>query len=152
MTRSTRHPERGAPYERTIGAQHLRFAPPDLFVLTLAEDLTKPEAREILDEIHRLTRGGEGYFELVDMRRLRSLQPEARRVGIEPHPPDAAPMLGAAVYGAGFHLRLISSAIQRVLSLMGRGGTLPMAFFDTREEAQAWIDARRPGANPEARR
>jgi hypothetical protein len=133
----------GEPYERAIGAQHLRFEPPDLFVLTLAGEITEAEGREMLDDIHRLTRGGPGYFELVDMTRLRAVRPEARRLITRPPPPGAAPLLGAALHGAGFHMRVIASAIQRVLVMMGHSKVLPMAFVSTRAEAQAWIDARR---------
>jgi hypothetical protein len=138
------HKERGGqPLEKAIGAHSLRWEPPDLFIITLVGDLTGPQAREVLGDIVQYSRGGMGYFELVDLERLGSVSPEARSSLLGPLPPDAAPLIGAAVYGAGFYQRVLVSAMTRALQALRRDNVLPIAFFKTRAEAEAWIDARR---------
>lgn len=145
---SERTGSRGETSGKAIGAQTLRFESPDLFIITLVGEITEAEAREMLGDIRRLTRGGAGYFELVDMTRLRAVPPAVRRVAVEPVQSGMDPILGVAIFGASFHLRVISSAIQRVLRLINHDNLLPLSFFGTRAEAQAWIDARRRSGSP----
>lgn len=65
------------------------------------------------DEIRRLTRGSAGFFEFVDLTRVCTIESGARRFAVQPAPPGAAPVLGAAIYGANFHLRVLSAAMRR---------------------------------------
>jgi hypothetical protein len=72
-----------------IGSHLIRFVPPDLIFLVFNGDVSRDEARRISLFFSERIDGRDGRY-VVDLRRLKSIPPDARReLGAQRNPPRA---------------------------------------------------------------
>lgn len=72
---------------------------------------------------------------LLDFRKVQTLSAEVRRVVGERT--RGMKILGFAMFGASFHMKVIARLVNSAISLF-RNEVIPQEFFDTEQAAQAW--------------
>jgi hypothetical protein len=139
----------GDPYELRIGVHTFRFEPPELYLATLTGDVELPDMTEMLNAVSQFGEGKRRIFGIVDVSRVGSVSLPARKASTQ----IPRNILGLAILGGSFRLRLIISLLNKANSLLRREAPGLLAFFGTEAEARAWIDdyrANHPAGSPEA--
>ncbi len=131
---------------RRIGRHTVIFEPPRLICYVFRGDLS---VQEMVD-VDAFVREETGHLPFVlgvgDLRELGDIPSEARKVGARL---VAQTRFGAlAFFGASFKALIVTKLVLGALRLFTRDH-VPTAFFDTEEQARAWLDGRgRPGGSP----
>jgi hypothetical protein len=103
---------------------------------------TEQDMIAILDACAELA-GGKPFFQLVDLTKVDTLTPAVRRViG------DSAKHMqfrGLAMFGASFQMKVVAKLVNSALVLF-RKSPFPQDFFDTQDQALAWVDQMRARA------
>jgi SpoIIAA-like len=126
---------------RSIGAHSLCLEPPDTLRIVMVGDLSAAEAAALFDTIHDLSNGLSHFFALTDVTGAGGISPGARSIVRERTP--STRLRGTAVFGASFHLRVIATLVAKAVTTVKRDFDAPITFFETEDEARAWIEKRR---------
>lgn len=125
-----------------IGAHHVREELEVIF-LTLVGDVSLQDVKQIVSVIDSLIERHGRYGGVIDIQRLGSFSPDARRVASEWTGSGAS--YGNAFYGGGLTARVLMVLVSRVIQLT-MGSLMPLGFFKTAEEARAWLVVQRERA------
>ncbi|XYI00998.1 hypothetical protein ACMHYB_15100 [Sorangium sp. So ce1128] len=97
----------------------------------------------------RSTRTSPFFFSILDVSGLRTLSGEARALARDET--RNLKMRAAAVFGASYHIRVLSALIQKAAKLLyGDRAGYTVAFFGTEAEARAFVDEQRLLLSPRA--
>jgi len=122
---------------RPAGARfELREEPDGLLVIATDGDVLEDNARALVDAFQRLTDSGREVLVLADARRCGAVAPAARKVYLDGL--RSARLDGIAVFGAGFHIRVMATLIVKSINLLTKRFPL-LVFFETEAEARAWL-------------
>jgi hypothetical protein len=128
-----------AEYRENVGKHTVRFEPPDLIVIAYVGDVIESEVLALNEVSKRLGIGKRWLLSIVDMSRLGSVSPSARRAWMH-----SSPLIRGAVFvGVGSKLRMGLSVLVTAFNLMNRRDGVQVAFVDTEHEARAWVYQRR---------
>lgn len=116
--------------DRKIGRHIVHFTDPDLFHIRFIGDVRGSDFGE-LGEFFREAAGK--IFLLVDATQMGTVSAEARLVKQIPI------SAGSAVFGAPFQARVALSILNKVYMMVNKDQAVPLGFFDTEEEARAWL-------------
>ncbi|HLM75070.1 MAG TPA: hypothetical protein VK459_20310, partial [Polyangiaceae bacterium] len=117
------------------------FEPPDLCVVRFGETLAYEDGRAVYEEELRLAEEHGAIFVLSDLRGVRSITAEARKIAAEL---KASPqILGVANFGVSFRIRVLAKLVVTLRRLAGQQieGFLYMGVDEA--DARAWIAERR---------
>ncbi|MDC3960609.1 STAS/SEC14 domain-containing protein [Polyangium jinanense] len=117
------------------------FEPPDTAVWRFAGDISEAEMRELTSLEKSFIAGRPYLLKLVDLSRIGSVSAGARKAGAEKV--HDVPVLGVAVFGAHFAIRVLADLVVRAGSFIRRIDTVPTRYFATEAEARAWLAERR---------
>jgi hypothetical protein len=125
-----------------LGRHATYFEEPDILFLRLAGPCSEAEGMEINRRHRELGRGKERLFFLVDLEELESIHPNIRKdTG---NVVKEIALRGAALYKASLKARVLAKLILTAANLFRREeDRMPTCFFDTEQEARAWIEERR---------
>jgi hypothetical protein len=105
-------------------------------------DVSASEISRMVAEINRSPLEGECIYTINDMTRMGALDGLARRTSVTA--PIKWRIRGMAFLGAGFGTRVVLTFLNRAFEMITKGTrSTSIAFFDTEEQARAWIDALR---------
>lgn len=114
-----------------------RFEPPDLCVLTFVGSISPEDIREVFTERARLVAGCPHIYMLIDLSRVTSVSPAARKaVGDRS---GGIPVRATAIFGAPFAIRALAALVSRGVQIIkGTRDTL-LSFSTTEAEGRAWL-------------
>ena len=124
-----------------IGSHHVREEL-DVIVLTLVGDVSLQDVKQIVFVIDSVIARHGRYGGVIDIHKMGSFSPEARRVASEWTGSGAS--YGNAFFGGGFTARVLMVLVSRVIQVT-MGKLMPLGFFKTEEEARAWLVAQHAG-------
>jgi len=127
-----------------IGAHSVTREESGLLFVQYVGDLSGPDITSVYDAFEALANGEKDVLVLNDLRRVRDVSAAARRrAGDDPR----AAIFGAvAAFGASFAVRILANVSATAVRVLGVGIKAPVAFFETEDEARAWLaDPRRRG-------
>lgn len=123
-----------------IGSHHAREEGAVL-VLTLVGELSLQDVKQIITALDRLIERHGHYGTLIDMEKLGTFRPDARRLIGEW--PGYRTCYGNALYGGSITARALMTLTVRAIQLFS-GQASPVGFFQTKEEARTWLAAQGP--------
>lgn len=128
--------------EKPFGIQRVRdhtleFEPPDLCVVRFAETVTLNDCYAFMDLQNRLMEQHGGLFQLGDYTRVRSIEPEVRKLSAEGTAPTW--LLGAVSFGLSFHVRVLAKLSFTLRALAKRDMNVRYQMVETEAEARAII-------------
>lgn len=126
------------------------FEEPDTTVWRLIGDISEAEMRALTSLETSLIAGRPHLLKLVDLSRIGSVSAGARKAGAEKV--HDVPVLGVAIFGAHFAIRVLADLVVRAGSMLRRIDTVPTRHFATEAEARAWLAERRALITTEKRR
>jgi len=115
---------------------------PDILRWSLVGDLHVADIERLFAEQLAFSQGKSAIYILVDMTRLETVSPEARRAaarGPELHG-KVMPVKAIAIIGGSFQLRILSKMANTASALLHRTNPMPIDFFDTPQQARDWIE------------
>ncbi|WP_437587235.1 STAS/SEC14 domain-containing protein [Sorangium sp. So ce1000] len=118
----------------------LREDPEGILCFAIEGDISDPMARSIAAVFRRVSDSGRELFVLSDARRVGTLTAGARSALAEEL--RGLRFSGVAVFGASFSLRVVITLASRSVQFF-TGEAYPLAFFDTEDDARAWLLAQR---------
>jgi hypothetical protein len=125
--------------ERIIGSHSVRFEPPDILFLRLTGDVEEAHVMPIMEEFGRYAEELPYLYGLVDMVRMGSITPAARKASaLAKNPENSAVVL----FSASFTHRVIVKLVLKAAQIFS-ASTQPTAMFGTEAEARAWIEEQR---------
>jgi hypothetical protein len=118
------------------------FEEPDILYLQMDGPVSEEEGMEINRRHREFGQGKQRLFFLVDLFNLESIHPAVRKdTG---NIVKELPIRGAALYNASLKAKVVAKLILTAANLFRKEeDKMPIAFFDTEQEARAWIDSRR---------
>jgi hypothetical protein len=127
---------------RYFGQSLFRFEPPDLVFVVGVGEMTPAAISALYDEVDRLVAGKDHLFSIADIRRSAVGSPEVRRIALARG--QLFPFRGTAIIGASGPVGAVASLLFRAFGVLKPAvKDSPVRFFDTEEEARAWIAERR---------
>lgn len=129
-------------HQHQIGRHTTKFEEPDLLFMKLVGDVSNEEVREI-NQAHLTYGQNVPYlFYLIDLSELDNLAPQVRKEASEVV--KVLPLRGTAIYGAPLKAKVLAKLMLTAANMF-RGGKNPnpVEFYDTEEQARAWIEKRR---------
>lgn len=135
-----------------VGAHEIRLEEPDLVFVRNRGSISPEDVAALLAEAHRFAATHGPLVWLVDMAETVDLSPETRKYVA--HSDLFTLIQAAAIYGASFSQRMMTTLVLNVVKLLKLGPAMPeVRFFATEAEARAWLGARRRGpARPQGER
>ncbi|MDI1450985.1 STAS/SEC14 domain-containing protein [Polyangium sp. 6x1] len=128
-----------------IGPHRARFEPPDVIRVRWQGSMNADVFDTLFQWSDELL-GGARHFVISDMTHLDTVSPSARKAAAtDPRSPRIA---GIAIVGASAHMRALMGLFLKALELMYGEGTFRRAFFDSEDEALAWVNAQRAELGP----
>lgn len=114
----------------------------DICRWTFVGDVPEAEMRRLLADQKAIMEGCDRVLLLIDMRKIGSVSPEARKAGAEPSNVNA---IGTAIFGASYHIRVLAKLVTTASSLLRKVKPTdsPVVFYETEKEAMAWLAERR---------
>jgi hypothetical protein len=125
----------------TSSQSTVTFERPDMTVWRFNGDISEQGMRELTHREKQMIEGIPYLLKLVDMRRAGNISAGARKAGAEKV--HEIPVLGVAIFGANFAIRVLANLVVRAGSIMRKIDTVPTMFFETEEEARAWLEKKR---------
>lgn len=124
---------------------HIRFEEPDVAYWCLTGDVTVDDLRGIYDLQLKFCKDKPYILLLVNVREIRSISADARKLAAEGPTPGKTvmPVRASAVFGASFHFRVIGTLIAKAAHLIHRGEDNPTRFFENEADARTWFVKRR---------
>ncbi|AUX30721.1 MULTISPECIES: STAS/SEC14 domain-containing protein [Sorangium] len=126
------HSEDACPFLREDADGILCFA--------IEGDISDEIARSLCAVFRRVWESGREVFVLADARRVGTLTAAARSALAEEL--RGVRFGGVASFGASFSVRVVTTLASRSVQFF-TGEVYPLAFFDTEDEARAWLLAQR---------
>lgn len=121
----------------------LRFEPPDLILATYIGDIDGPHILASEIESVPYLESAPLHFLLLDVSRLTSFSPEARRLAGHSGGKTKSQLRGIAIVGASFHYRVMGTLVSKAANLLYHRQDNPVSFFTNETEARDWIMKRR---------
>lgn len=112
--------------------QEITYEPPDLFVLRFKGDWSLEEATEFYDRIDQVKENVENMKFLVDASGLGNIPPKTRSLATKRSRSLKVEML--AVVGGSAKVRTLGSLLLKMVPQVKKS-----KFFDTEDEARAWL-------------
>lgn len=131
---------RGAGWQ-FIGAHPWRMEPPGILYCSTRGDVSETDVRQLLAALTKCSGPGEPALALINISEMGDLSPAARKAASAP---DRQPQAFTTLFvGATFTQRVVIKLIDKAHHLLARSPSVaPTLFFDTEEEARAWIAQR----------
>lgn len=123
-----------------VNDHRLRFIPPDIMRVWWNGKCSREEFNRIFEYGERCM-GVRRHFVLADVSQLTTVDPKARRQASTDV--RVKRVVGIAMIGTTFHLRVIMSMITRAVEILHNDSRGKMRFFDTEREAFDWITQER---------
>lgn len=117
------------------------FESPDTTVWRFNGDVSEEIMRSLTLREKQLIEGQTYLLKLVDMSGAGTISAGARKAGAEKV--HDVPVLGVAIFGANFAIRVLANLVIRAGSMMRKIDTVPTQFFQTESEGRAWLAQRR---------
>jgi len=108
-------------------------------------DISEEGMRALTHHEKQMIEGIPYLLKLVDMRRAGNISAGARKAGAEKV--HEVPVLGVAIFGANFAIRVLANLVVRAGSIMRKIDTVPTMFFETEAEGRAWLEKKRAEIN-----
>ncbi len=124
-----------------VGRHSIQIEPPDVLRLKLSGDISERDMRGLTDYVHCMTAHLPYTLVLADVSELGDVPASARRVSADLRRP--VPYRGMAFVKASFQTRILMKLVLGAMNQLTRTADNPLAFFDTEEEARAWLRQRR---------
>lgn len=115
---------------------------PDIVNVRYVGALRPEHLNAARDEAASWIRGVPYFFTLLDVTKLGAVSTEARRAMAQ-NGENAKHMRGIAIVGASFHFRALGNMVAKAIAILHRHADNPVRFFETEEEARAWLEERR---------
>lgn len=120
----------------------VEFEPPDTVLVIAGGHVTPEDVQAVTDAIVRIATGKPYILQLVDIRRLESMPPEARAIAEKAG--NRYESRGIACFGGKLLIRtVVGFAARTFVMLSGRASQTPIRFFNTEAQARAWLAERR---------
>ena len=130
------------PNNFVFGKHITYFEEPDIIFMKLTGDVTDAEGLELLRRQRSFAEGRKMLFFLMDDREMAGISPDARKAVAEML--KEIPLYGMANYQAPMKARVVAKLVITAINLFRKdASTNPVVFFDSEEEARAWIAQRR---------
>lgn len=105
--------------------------PPNTIVLRLKGALTEDQAEDLLKRIVELAEGLDEVHHLVDLTNMDDIPPKSRKIAARKLPVNYGKL---ALFGASTRIRVLGGLILKMMPQIRSG-----KFFETEEEARAWL-------------
>ena len=139
---SVAHNRRSDPANLVAGKHVTCFEEPDIIYTKFGGGTSTEDSLELLRRQIEMAQGHKLLFFLIDAENLDTIAPEGRRALAETL--KEIPLRGMAVLKAPLRAKVVIKLVITAINLFRRDAKLnPVAFFDTEEEGQKWIAARR---------
>jgi hypothetical protein len=135
-------PEQPVPVPIYIG-RHGYSVSGDLFHMTPEGEMTPIEARQLSNEMLRVSTQQGQVALMIDLSRMSKPSPETRRVIMQSI--HELNVLGIGFYGAGLVLRTMLTLVNRGAAIL-KGREDPTCFCATESEALSWLNSLRASA------
>jgi len=124
-----------------IGAHPWRLEPPGILYCSTRGDVSEADVRQLLAELLACSAPGEPVLALINISEMGELSAAARKAASAP---DRQPQAFTTLFvGATFTQRVVIKLIDKAYHLLTRSpSAAPTLFFDTEEDARAWIARR----------
>jgi hypothetical protein len=134
--------------ERKVGSHRVVALRDDVLLNYLAGNPTEPDMKALVDAYVELA-AGRPIFLIVDLSEVDNINPGARKVISESF--KRIEFRGTAMFGASFQMKVVAKLINSALGLFQKS-KYPQEFFDSLDEALAWVDQLRAKARGGAAR
>jgi hypothetical protein len=126
-----------------IGQHATGFEEPDTIWLRLVGAVSEEDGRAINNINGSYGEGRPHIFFLVDLAGLESIDPVARREAAVAM--QQLPLCGVAIHGASLKAKVLAKLVFTAINLFRSSSesSVPIHFFDTADDARAWIHRRR---------
>lgn len=124
---------------------HITLEEPDVAYWHIVGDVTVNDIRDIYDIQLEFCKNKQYVFVLADIRGIRSITAEARKLSAEGpnRRATAMPIRGNAIFGASFHFRVIGTLVAKAAQFIHKSQDNPTRFFQNEADARAWFAQRR---------
>ncbi len=112
---------------------------PDLVIGHYVGLVDVDDIRRLADVQRNFCKGKPNVLLIADVHRMDRITPNARRVAAEPVDKTTR-VVGLAVVGASFHIRVIGTMLFRGAHLLDPTRVFPVRFFESQPEARVWFD------------
>lgn len=119
-----------------------RWEPPDTVCVDYVGVLNPAHVHAAQVEAAPWTSSVPYFFVLINVAKLGPVSKEVRKAFAE-NGESAKQLRGIAIVGASFHLRAVGNMITKAAAILHRHVDNPLRFFETEEEARAWLVERR---------
>ena len=122
----------------------VRFEPPDLCVLTFVGSISPEDIRVVFAERARLAAGRPHIYMLIDLSRVTSVSPAARKaIGDRS---GGVPVRATAIFGAPLAIRALATLVSKGIQIIKGASDTLLSFSTTEAEGRAWLAGRGQGA------
>ena len=130
------------PNNLVFGKHITYFEEPDIIFMKLSGDVSDAEGLELLRRQKAFAEGRKMLFFLMDGREMAGISPGARRAVAETL--KEIPLYGMANFQSPMTARVVAKLVITAINLFRKdASTNPVEFFNSEEEARAWIASRR---------
>lgn len=121
------------------------FEPPDFFILYMRGD---PQKKDIEEMFAGMRTVGRPLYVLANLKDLKNISPEVRKAAldVETKEKDRFRMAAIAVINASWTVRTIVVLVRKAYLFFYPKDAAAFSFFDTEEQARAWLIAQREQA------
>jgi hypothetical protein len=120
----------------SLGRNRVAFEPPDTVFEVLYGDISGEDMSQVLEASKQWVETDTDIYFLVDLSNAGTISPEARNVI---RTGRARPNIrGAALFGASFQMRVVSTFVTRALFLLDKI-SYEINYLDTEAQARAWL-------------
>ena len=130
------------PNNLIFGKHITYFEEPDIIFMKLSGDVTDAEGLELLRRQRGFAEGRKLLFFLMDDREMAGISPDARKAVAEML--KEIPLYGMANFQAPMKAKVVAKLVITAINLFRKDAkSNPVEFFNSEEEARAWIAQRR---------
>jgi hypothetical protein len=123
----------------------LSFEKP-IVVMRFTGKTSTEEMLQMLTEQRAMTEGWPYSFTLCDLTKQQETISAETRKAIADAPTNHVLGRGTAMFGATFAVRTIATLLMNVMNIASGASDNPTKFFDTEEQARAWLQERMKAA------
>ncbi len=121
-----------------------RFDPPDLCVLTFVGSVSPEDIRAVFTERARLVTGRPHVYMLIDLSRVTSVSPAARKaIGDRS---GGVPVRATSIFGAPLAIRAVATLVSKGVQIVKGARDTVLSFSATEVEGRAWLAGHGQGA------
>lgn len=122
---------------RHVGEHTVYYEPPRFLCFVVRGDLSGQDIEEMAVFVTEQVAGQPYLVGIVNVSGQRDVSPDARKASARTM--AGLPYRALAFVGANFQTRIIARLVLGAIRLFAPGRSFPTAFFDTEEQARAWL-------------